>query len=80
MAKRNVTTKKPGNEITPVQSQLDSTVGNSKEVPGSSSKTDDRARIALVAYSLWEARGRQGGTPEEDWLRAEQQLLQESRQ
>jgi hypothetical protein len=30
--------------------------------------------IARVAYGFWEARGCQGGSPEEDWLRAEQQL------
>jgi hypothetical protein len=30
--------------------------------------------IAALAYSYWEARGFQGGSPEEDWLRAEQQL------
>ena|SRR5215472_1859317 len=30
--------------------------------------------IARVAYSLWEARGCQGGSAEEDWRRAEQQL------
>jgi hypothetical protein len=30
--------------------------------------------IAALAYSFWEARGYQGGSPEEDWLRAEQQL------
>ncbi len=28
-------------------------------------------QIALLAYSFWEARGRQGGSPEEDWFRAE---------
>jgi hypothetical protein len=32
------------------------------------------ADIALLAYSFWESRGCQGGSPEEDWLRAEQQL------
>ena len=31
-------------------------------------------QIAHLAYSYWEARGYQGGSPEEDWLRAEQQL------
>jgi len=31
--------------------------------------------IAALAYSYWEARGFQGGSPEEDWLRAEQELL-----
>jgi hypothetical protein len=30
--------------------------------------------IAVLAYSYWEARGFQGGTPEEDWFRAEQEL------
>ena len=27
--------------------------------------------IATLAYSYWEARGCRGGSPEEDWLRAE---------
>jgi hypothetical protein len=30
--------------------------------------------IAALAYSYSEARGFQGGTPEEDWFRAEQEL------
>jgi hypothetical protein len=30
--------------------------------------------IAARSYSYWEARGFQGGSPEEDWLRAEQEL------
>jgi hypothetical protein len=30
--------------------------------------------IAEQAYLYWEARGYQGGTPEEDWLRAKQEL------
>jgi hypothetical protein len=30
--------------------------------------------IARLAYSYWEARGSQGGSADEDWLRAEQQL------
>ena len=30
--------------------------------------------IAQLAYSYWEARGYQGGSSEEDWLRAEQAL------
>ena len=30
--------------------------------------------IARLAYCYWEARGRQGGSPEADWLRAEQEL------
>jgi hypothetical protein len=31
-------------------------------------------QIAALAYSFWEARGRQGGSQLEDWLRAEREL------
>ncbi len=34
----------------------------------------DREAISLLAYSYWEARGFTGGSPEEDWLRAEREL------
>jgi hypothetical protein len=30
--------------------------------------------IAELAYSYWEARGFQGGSPWEDWFRAEEEL------
>ena len=30
--------------------------------------------VARLAYAYWEARGYQGGSPEADWLRAEQEL------
>ena len=32
-------------------------------------------QIAQLAYQLWEERGRPEGSAEEDWLRAEKQLL-----
>lgn len=34
------------------------------------------AEIAALAYSFWQQRGFQGGSPQEDWLRAEQELTQ----
>ncbi len=34
----------------------------------------EHEQIALLAYSFWEARGRRGGSPEEDWYRAEQEF------
>jgi hypothetical protein len=34
----------------------------------------DRTEIAALAYQLWEERGCPIGTPEEDWLRAEEEL------
>jgi len=33
-----------------------------------------REEIAALAYSYWQARGCQGGSPVEDWLRAEREL------
>ena len=32
--------------------------------------------IARLAYSYWEARGQQGGTPSDDWFRAEGEYRQ----
>lgn len=32
-------------------------------------------QISLIAYGYWEARGFQPGSPEQDWLRAEQEFL-----
>jgi hypothetical protein len=45
---------------------------------GSSVKSaqPSHGEIAALAYSYWEARGRQGGSPAEDWLRAERELRQ----
>jgi hypothetical protein len=40
-------------------------------VPAPAPSYDD---IANLAYSYWEARGYHGGSPDEDWLRAEQEL------
>jgi len=37
----------------------------------SASSTED---IAKLAYALWEARGGNGGSAEEDWYRAEQEI------
>ena len=35
-----------------------------------------REEIAALAYSYWEQRGGKGGSPEEDWARAERTLRQ----
>ena len=37
-------------------------------------EVSEREQIARLAYSYWEARGRQGGSPEEDWSRAEREF------
>jgi hypothetical protein len=36
----------------------------------------DREEVARLAFSYWEGRGGQGGSAEEDWLRAEEALRQ----
>jgi hypothetical protein len=44
-------------------------------MPGSPAPAEPtREDIARLAYSYWEARGCQGGSPEEDWTRAEREL------
>jgi hypothetical protein len=57
-------TEAPASEI-----QVEETVAGTVSAAGPS-----YGEIAKLAYSFWEARGYQGGSPEEDWLRAEQQL------
>jgi hypothetical protein len=39
-------------------------------------RTSEREEIERLAYIYWEARGGQSGSAEEDWLRAEQEVLQ----
>ncbi len=36
---------------------------------------DTHEQIAKIAYGYWEARGFAAGSPEQDWLRAEQEFL-----
>jgi hypothetical protein len=42
--------------------------------PDAAQTLPSRDDIAMLAYTYWEARGCQGGCPEEDWLRAEREL------
>jgi hypothetical protein len=37
---------------------------------------DHHAAISRLAYSYWEARGYQGGSQDDDWLRAEREYRQ----
>lgn len=42
---------------------------------GTSHHQPSHDQIALLAYQMWEERGRPEGSPEDDWFRAEKQLL-----
>jgi hypothetical protein len=41
----------------------------------STSELSIQEKVALLAYSYWQERGCQGGSPEEDWFRAEREVL-----
>ena len=72
-----------------VESPVDESVGlvlvespvPAKETAGTFGEIDDSPshdKIAVLAYSYWEARGGQGGSPEDDWFQAERQLRGQS--
>lgn len=48
--------------------------GTAPAVDATADRKPEYEEIARLAYSFWEARGCEGGSPEEDWLRAEQEL------
>jgi hypothetical protein len=58
----------PVTVATPIEARIND------EARINNARTED---IARLAYSIWEARGCQDGSPEEDWLQAEQQLIGE---
>jgi hypothetical protein len=45
------------------------------EPPVAAASRPSRDEIAQLAYLYWESRGCRDGSPESDWLRAEQELL-----
>jgi hypothetical protein len=47
--------------------------------PGGTSEVSENERIARLAYHYWEVRGCQGGSPLDDWLRAEREVRNQSR-
>ena len=49
-------------------------------VPPTATDLDNREEVAQLAYSYWLARGCPDGSPEEDWLRAEQEILRQRNQ
>jgi hypothetical protein len=50
------------------------TIDTPVEAPHATAVSVTREQIAKLAYSYWEARGRQDGLAEQDWLRAEREL------
>jgi hypothetical protein len=60
-----------------IHQSVPATAASDKITPVSEVTTEEQ--IARLAYALWEARGGNGGSAEEDWLRAEQEILAHSR-
>jgi Protein of unknown function (DUF2934) len=50
------------------------TITSETEAVNIASQVDPEA-VARLAYFYWEARGGVGGTPEDDWFRAEHELV-----
>ena len=50
---------------------------NTAEIPSTPTRAQyapSHEEIAALAYTYWLERGRQGGSPEQDWQRAEREL------
>jgi Protein of unknown function (DUF2934) len=60
-----LTTKKAAPRVSAAKHRA----AKSQEMPVASENSSEI--IAAIAYGYWEARGRQGGDPLEDWMRAE---------
>jgi hypothetical protein len=50
------------------------TIKKTLEPVAAPARTIGQEQIARLAYSYWESRGSQGGSPQEDWFQAEQEL------
>ena len=67
--RRTASTKAPGPVALPTVSE--------ENIPVQGVSIEDQ--IAQLAYFLWKERGENGGSAEEDWYRAEQEILARSR-
>jgi hypothetical protein len=68
--------KKTGTAEELVQPQKPSAIASEKKTASESLNfaVSGQEKIALLAYTYWEQRGRPGGSPDEDWFRAEQEI------
>jgi len=56
------------------EASVDRKISTASETVVQQEMVVDREAVARLAYSYWEARGFIGGSPEEDWLRAEREI------
>jgi len=73
----SVTTRTRAKAVRATESAAPTPRRHKKATPvaaASTAQTVTSDDIATLAFSYWEARGYQGGTPEDDWFRAEGEL------
>src|ERR1039457_6289659 len=70
---KSTSTRKHRNSAVTERSEIATAPSSSATEPLRTTPTFDE--VAQLAYSYWEARGYEGGSPQEDWLRAEQELI-----
>jgi hypothetical protein len=73
----SVTTRTRAKAVRTTESAASTPRRHKKATPvaaASTANTISNDDIATLAFSYWEARGYRGGSPEEDWFRAEQEL------
>ena|SRR5262249_15348554 len=73
-ARRKVATRTRAQRPTEVVEAVPTPAAEPDSVAAVAVTEPSREEIAALAYSYWESRGYQGGSQEEDWLRAEEQL------
>jgi len=59
--------------VRPIQSQH----AHNGRTTGRSSADDVRVRVAVLAYAFYERRGREDGHDVDDWIQAENMILEE---
>ena len=73
--RKAVTTTRAKHSLTQAEAPVSSSVAvPTPELAPAASPEPSFEQISMLAYSYWVSRGYQGGSPEEDWLRAEQEL------
>ncbi len=82
MPRKENSTKVPsvGNGATPAKrarARKSVKTATDMAVKPNGSPQPDPEEVARLAYSYWKDRGQEGGTPDEDWFRAEAELKNE---
>ncbi len=75
----SASTPNPGKRISSKKtlgllSEIEAAVSPGTNQDALSSAVSKREKIAVLAYTYWLQRGCQGGSPEEDWFRAEREI------